>query len=215
MTLNVFNTTEFLQTAGYIGLFLMIYAETGLLIGLVLPGENLLFTVGLLSSLGYFNIWIIISVVFVAAVLADSTGYALGKKYGHAVFTKRRSLLFNQAYIEKSEKLFQKHGGKVVIFGRFLPFIRTLTPIFAGIGQLRYKTFLIYNIIGAFVWTFVVALSAYFLGQAIPDANHYVIWLAIAVVAIFTLPGFAGAIIHKDSRNKIRAFFKEHFHKAR
>jgi len=213
MVLNVFNTTQFLQTAGYIGLFLMIYAETGLLVGLVLPGENLLFTVGLLSSLGYFNIWIVIPVTFAAAVLADSTGYALGKKYGRSVFTKRHSLFFNQAYIEKSEQFFQKHGGKAVILGRFLPFIRTLTPIFAGIGQLRYKTFLIYNIIGAFVWTVVVALSAYFLGKAIPDANHYVIWLAIAVVIIFMLPGIIGAIANKQSRNKIKIFFKEHLHK--
>jgi membrane-associated protein len=213
MVLNVFNTAQFLQTAGYIGLFLMIYAETGLLIGLVLPGENLLFTVGLLSSLGYFNIWIVIPVTFVAAVLADSTGYGLGKKYGRGVFTKRHSLFFNQSYIEKSEKFFQKHGGKAVILGRFLPFIRTLTPIFAGIGELRYKTFLIYNIVGAFLWTVVVALSAYFLGRAIPDANHYVIWLAIGVVIIFMLPGFVGALFNKASRNKIKTFFKEHLHK--
>jgi len=213
MVLNIFNTTEFLQTAGYIGLFLMIYAETGLLVGLILPGENLLFTVGLLSSLGYFNIWIIIPVTFAAAVLADSTGYALGKKYGRSIFTKRHSLFFNQAYIEKSERFFQKHGGKAVVLGRFLPFIRTLTPIFAGIGQLRYKTFLAYNIIGAFLWTVIVALSAYYLGQAIPNANRYVIWLAIAVVVIFMLPGFIAAVVNKESRNKIKTFLKKYPHK--
>ncbi len=194
MKLNIFDTTAFLQTAGYIGLFFMLYAETGLLIGLILPGESLLFTAGFLSSVGYFHIWIVIIIAFVAAALADSTGYVLGKKYGRAIFSRPNSLFFNQAYIEKSERFYQRHGAKTLIAARFLPYIRTLAPIFAGIGLMEYKTFVKFNLVGALLWSVIVSLLAYFLGQAIPNANHYVILLAIAAVVLFAVPGMVSAL---------------------
>ncbi len=194
MNLNVFNTNDFLITAGYLGLFVMVFAETGLLIGLVLPGESLLFAAGFLSSLGYLNIWIVIPVAFVAAALADSLQYTLGKKYGRTIFYKKQSLLFNQSYIDKAEDFYRRYGGKTLIVARFLPFIRTLAPVFAGIGQMKYKTFLRYNLIGALLWTLTISLLAYFLGQAIPNSEKYLLAIVVAAVLVFSLPSIISAL---------------------
>jgi membrane-associated protein len=209
MAIHLYNASDFLRTAGYFGLFIIIFAETGLLIGLVLPGESLLFTAGFLSSLGFFNIWVVVPVAFIAAALADSVGYTLGKKYGRKIFYKHHSLFFDQTYIAKAEEFYERHGGKTLIAARFLPFIRTLAPIFAGIGGMHYKEFLKYNVAGAFLWTLVISLLAYFLGETIPNADRYILLIAIGIVLVFMLPTVIAILRNKGSRAKIKTFFKE------
>ena len=146
-----FNATAFLLAAGYLGLFFLIFIETGLVIGLIVPGgETLAFAAGLLSSLGDFNLFVVIAIIFCAAVLADSAEYALGRKYGTKVFSEKRSLFFDEAYVKEAEDFYQKHGGKTILIARFVPFVRTLAPLFAGIGKMRYSLFVTYNVIGAF-----------------------------------------------------------------
>jgi membrane-associated protein len=206
MNLDVFNTTSFLTTAGYFGLFLIIYAETGVLVGLVLPGESLLFSAGLLSSLGYFNIWIIILITFAAAVLADSTGYAFGRKYGNKIFHKNNSVFFDRRYVKKAEDFYGQHGGKTIIMARFLPFVRTLAPILAGIGKMRYSLFLFYNLAGALLWAIGISFLGYYLGKTIPNASRFVFVFAILIVLISTAPTFIALTRGKEKRGKIKVF---------
>ena len=203
------NTTQFLEAVGYLGLFLIIFAETGILIGVFFPGESLLLSAGLLSSLGYFDIRLVIPIVIVAAVLADSAGYAVGKKYGSKIFHRKNSLLFDQRYIAQSEKFYKDHGGKTVIIARFLPFIRTIAPILAGVGRMRYPVFLVYNFVGAILWSVVISLFGFYLGQQIPDADQHILLLIVIIVFICFAPTALALVRDKDSRKKLMNFLRE------
>ena len=177
-----FNFTSFLLAAGYIGLFAGVFAETGFLIGLFLPGgETLIFTASILASLGFFNIWIVAGISLFAAIFADSLEYTFGKRYGPRVFAREGSKWFDTTYIDRSRTFFETYGAKTVLFARFLPFIRTLAPAFAGVGNMGYSRFAFYNIVGAALWVGVMCASGYWLGAAFPRADQY---LAAAVVAI-------------------------------
>lgn len=183
-----FNVASFLLAAGYIGLFVGVFAETGFLIGLFLPGgETLIFTAALLASAGYFNIWIVVAISFLAAVLADSLEYAFGRKYGPRVFVKEGSRWFDKHHIERARIFFDRHGPKTILVARFLPFIRTLAPAFAGVGEMGYSRFAIYNVVGAALWVPAMAAAGYWLGQAFPHADQYLAAFVVAVAVISTL----------------------------
>ena len=141
-----------LKTAGYAGLFGIVFAESGLLLGFFLPGDSLLFTAGFLASQDFFNIWILIIGCFLAAVIGDSVGYTFGKKVGPKIFTREDSLIFRKHNLEHARIFYEKHGGKAVILARFLPIVRTFAPILAGVGVMRYASFLFYNVIGGIMW---------------------------------------------------------------
>jgi membrane-associated protein len=209
MNFNVFNTTDFLQNASYLGLFLGIFAETGLLIGLILPGESLLLTAGVLSAVGFFNIWLVLWVTFIAAVLADSIAYAVGKYYGPRVFVRKNSLFFNQSYVEQAQEFYNRRGGRTLVIARFLPFIRTVAPIMAGIGRMRYSVFFLYNIIGAFLWTFIIGLAGYEIGERIPNLGAHGEILVLLIAAVCLLPIILGILKDKNTRNKIRSIFRK------
>jgi len=173
---------EFITGGGYLLIFVMVFAETGLLLGAFLPGDTLLFTAGLLAAVGYLNIAILIFVCFLGTVLGDNLGYVLGKRYGHKVFKKEDSLLFDVDHINKAERFYKAHGGKTVIFGRFIPFVRTAAPILAGVGKMNYRTFLIYNLFGAILWSVSFCMLGYVSGVLIPNAEDYVGLIISAVV---------------------------------
>jgi membrane-associated protein len=214
MHLTLPNTTELLLTVGYIGLFGLIFAETGLIIGLVLPGgETLAFTAGFLSSLGDFNIWIVIAIVFCAAILADSAEYAVGKKYGASIFDKSHSLFFDKAYITEAEDFYAKHGGKTILLARFLPFIRTLAPLFAGIGKMRYSSFVAWNLIGAFIWATGISLLGYSLGRIVPNADQYALWIVVAIALISLISPIMAVLQSGDRRRRLVRFIKERLDK--
>lgn len=186
--LNLFDTNTFLRTGGYLGLFVMIFAETGLLIGLILPGETLVFTAGFFSSLGYFNIWSVMALTFVAAVLADSTEYSVGKKYGILVFEKSHTRFINKEQIKQAENFYQRYGGKAIVIARFLPLVRTVAPLMAGIGKMHYKTFVVYNLMGGLIWAVAISLLGYYLGQIIPHAQSYIIFIITLAVGVTAVP---------------------------
>lgn len=182
MSFTLFNLTGFLLAAGYLGLFVGVFAETGFLIGVVLPGgETLVFTAALIASRGYLNIWIVAILTFVAAVTADSLEYAFGKKYGPRVFIKESSRFFDKKYIDETHSFYERHGGKTLILARFLPFIRTLAPAFAGVGKMPYGRFVAYNIAGGALWAASICALGYYLGGTLPNATQYL----IAIVLIF------------------------------
>ena len=132
--------TELIRTAGYLGVFGIIFAESGLLVGLFFPGDSLLFTAGILASQGYFNIVLLIFLSFAGAVFGDSFGYWFGKKIGPRIFVKEDSLLFHRKHLRRSAIFYEKYGGLTVVLARFLPFIRTFAPILAGVGKMPYAS---------------------------------------------------------------------------
>src|SRR3989344_3521441 len=140
---------QLVESFGYIGLFEIIFAESGLLIGFFLPGDSVLFTAGFLASQDILNIYILVPLLFVAAVVGDSVGYTFGHKVGKRLFTKEDSIFFHKDHLIKAKNFYDKHGGKTVTIARFLPFVRTFAPIVAGIGDMPYPKFLVYNVVGA------------------------------------------------------------------
>lgn len=208
--MNSFNATIFLLAFGYLGLFAGIFVETGLLIGLILPGgDTLLFTAGFLSSIGDLNIWAVISLSFLAAILADTVEYVVGKKYGPKVFQKKDSLFFDKVYVEKAQDFYKRYGNKTILIARFIPFVRTLAPAFAGVGKMKYSLFVTYNVLGAALWAVVVGGLGYGLGKVIPDATHYP-WIVIAAMGILSLTVPVVTLTrNKKARARIVAFFKK------
>lgn len=129
------------QWAGYVGLTLIIFTETGLLLGFFLPGDSLLVTAGLLASQPDFglNVWILGAILTVAAIVGDSVGYSIGKASGPRIFTREDSLFFNKAHLLRAQAFYEKHGGKTIIIARFMPIVRTFAPVVAGVGQMQYR----------------------------------------------------------------------------
>ncbi len=181
-----------IKTAGYAGVFAMVFAESGLLVGFMFPGDSLLFTAGFLASQGIFNIAILVVICFVGAVLGDSVGYGFGKRVGPSLFTREDSLFFHKKNLETARIFYEKHGGKAIILARFMPFVRTFAPILAGVGSMKYGRFLMYNISGGFLWACGITMLGYFFGAAIPNVDAYLFPIIVLIVFFSILPG----IIH-------------------
>ena len=181
-----------IQTLGLVGVWLIIFAESGLLIGFFFPGDSLLFTAGLLASQGLLNIWWLALGSIAAAVLGDNAGYWFGKKVGPKIFTREDSIFFHKNHLRRAAEFFNQHGKKAIILARFMPVIRTFTPILAGVGKMEYKTFFTYNLIGGLIWAGGVTWLGYLLGATVPGIDHY-LWPIILII-IFT--SFLPAIKH-------------------
>jgi membrane-associated protein len=165
---------------------ILVFAESGLLIGVFLPGDSLLIACGIFAAQGDIPLLPVLAVTFVAAIIGDNTGYLFGRRAGPRLFKKRRSKIFRKEYLHRAEAYFESYGPKTVLFARFIPYVRTFTPIVAGISRMDRRRFVIYNIIGGLLWTVITILLGYWLGQRIPDLHDY-LWPAIAfiMVAIF------------------------------
>jgi membrane-associated protein len=148
----------------YLGLFAIVFAETGLAIGFFLPGDSLLVVAGLFAAAGKLNLAILMVTLFAAAVVGDAVGYLSGKKAGEALFTKPKSRFFNPKHLKKAHDFYEKHGGKTIIVARFVPIVRTFAPIVAGAAKMSYRTFVFYNVIGGLGWVVSMLLAGYFLG---------------------------------------------------
>ena len=161
--------TEIIRDYGiyiYLFLFLVIFVETGVVVMPFLPGDSLLFAVGLIASTtGQIDIYTIIPLLVLAALLGDSLNYFIGKKFGDFIQSKERILFLKKSHIEDTEKYFAENGGKTVILARFIPIVRTIAPFVAGAGEMKYRTYLLYCITGAFIWVTSITLLGYFLGN--------------------------------------------------
>ncbi len=194
--------THLLNKYGLIGLALIIFAESGLLIGFFLPGDSLLFTAGLLSALhtGITQpIWVVCLVAFVAAVLGDQVGYQFGKRVGPSLFARPKSRLFRPSHVVKAQEFFEKHGAKTIIMARFVPIVRTFAPIVAGVGNMKYKTFAAFNLIGGALWGIGVTLIGFLLGKRFPSLKDRVDILALVIVAISLLPVLLEFLKHRKA----------------
>ena len=169
-------------------IFAIVFAESGLLFGFFLPGDSLLFTAGFLASQGYLDLPLLLIGCFIAAVTGDQVGYWFGHRVGRRLFDREESFFFHRKNIERTEAFYRKHGGKTIVLARFLPAIRTFAPIVAGIGSMRYRDFIFYNIFGALLWAVGVTLAGYFLGSLIPDVDKYLIPIILLIIIVSALP---------------------------
>ncbi|TSD04840.1 MAG: membrane-associated protein [Parcubacteria group bacterium Greene0714_36] len=177
-----------IETVGYLGLFAIVFAESGLFVGFFLPGDSLLFTAGFLASQGYGSIALLVIGCFAAAVLGDSFGYGFGRRVGPRIFTKDDSFFFRKAYVARTQEFYNRHGGKTLILARFMPVMRTLAPIFAGVGNMPYRTFLFYNVIGGLLWAVGLTVLGYALGSVIPGIDRYLIPIVLVIIITSALP---------------------------
>jgi len=175
-----------IKSVGYLGIFGIVFAESGLLIGFFLPGDSLLFTAGFLASQGYLNIYLLVAGILTAAILGDNVGYMFGKKVGPKLFNRKDSLFFHKDNLMRAEKFYEKYGPLTIVIARFIPVVRTFAPIVAGIGRMKYRTFLSYNIIGGILWTIILTLAGFFLSKIIPDVEKH-LELIIAIIIIFSV----------------------------
>lgn len=191
------NIPTLINTIGYFGIFIIIFAESGLFLGFFLPGDTLLFTAGLLASQGYLNIFLLIILTSAGAILGDQVGYIFGKKIGPKIFSRNESFFFKKEYVTDTKNFYKKHGKKAIIFARFFPVIRTFIPIMAGVGSMEYKTFVSYNIIGGTLWGAGITLLGYFLGKKIPNIDTYLIPILIGIMLLSILPSLFSLIYGK------------------
>jgi membrane-associated protein len=186
--------------AGYVGLFAIIFAETGLLVGFFFPGDSLLVTAGLFSSTGDLNIFFLNLLLIPAAILGNSAGYWIGYKSGPKLFKREQSFLFRKDYLIKTKEFYDKHGGQTIIITRFMPFFRTFAPIVAGIGQMKYSKFLNYNIVSAVLWILSMTLIGFFLGRTIPNIDKHIEKVIVVIVFLSLLPAIIKYLKHKLSK---------------
>jgi membrane-associated protein len=185
---------EILKTIGYVGIFAIIFAESGLLFGIILPGDSLLFTAGFLASQGFFNIGYLAVICVLGAILGDSVGYSFGRRVGRRLFDRPDSRFFKQKHLRRVEAFYETHGGKTIILARFLPVVRTLAPIVAGVGVMNYRRFLAYNVIGGILWGAGVTVAGYLLGATVPE--EYVDRFLIPIILLIVVASALPTIVH-------------------
>ena len=197
-----------IETFGYVGLAVIVFAESGLFFGFFLPGDSLLLTAGLFAFKGELNIWVVLTLVFVAAVLGDNVGYWFGRKTGPPLFNRENSLLFKRKNLLAAKAFYDKHGGKTIILARFMPFIRTFAPIVAGAVEMDYRRFMFFNTVGGLLWGIGVTVAGDWLGSLFaPEVlDKYFLVIVIAVIVVSVMP----TAIHlwQENRHEVFAWVK-------
>lgn len=193
------------RAAGLLGIAGLIFAESGLLIGLVLPGgESLLFTSGFLASQGLFNIYILIVVCVAATIAGDNTGYEIGKRAGKRLFKKKDSKFFKQSYLRMATSYYERYGRKTVIISRFIPIVRTFAPMVAGAAHMDRLTFFKFNFVGAVIFAGLIPLAGYQLGSKIPGVEEFFPFILIGVIVVSTIvPGIIHYLIAKRRKKAL------------
>ncbi len=189
---NLRDLSDLIRWGGYVVLFIIVFAETGLLIGFFLPGDSLIVTAGLVSAVdGSMNILILNLLLCTAAIVGDSVGYGIGYHVGPRIFNRENSFLFNKEHVIRAQKFYEKYGPKTIVLARFVPIVvRTFAPTVAGVGKMEYKKFIFYNIAGGIGWVVSMTLIGYFLGRSIPNIEKKVHWVALIVIILSLIPIF-------------------------
>ncbi len=184
----------------YLILFCIIFCETGLVVTPFLPGDSLLFAAGAIAAQGILNIWILVGILCIAAILGDSVNYSLGKFFGGKVF-ERNYRLIKKEYLYRTQEFYEKHGGKTIIIARFVPIIRTFAPFIAGVGSMNYLRFILFNIIGGIFWVFICSFGGYFFGNLPFVKNNFSV-VVLAIIFISLLPIIFEYLKHKLKPNQ-------------
>lgn len=206
---------EAIAHAGLWLIALIIFAESGLLIGFFLPGDTLLIAAGVMASSGTLSIqWTIITIA-TAAIVGDNVGYTIGRYSGKRLFHKKDGVLFKQEYIERAEAFYEKHGGKTIILARFTPIVRTFAPVVAGIAKMPRGQFFMYNVIGGVLWAVTLPLLGFWIGSKIPRIGDYLEYAIIGVVILSLAPAVWHIVKDKKSRDMVKASVKKLFRRKR
>ncbi len=186
---------------GYLFLFMIVFSETGLLIGFFLPGDSLLFTVGVVAGAGGLNIWVINGLLIAAAIIGDGVGYALGRRAGPHIFNRPSSRFFNREHLQRTHEFYEKYGGKTIIYARFIPIVRTFAPFVAGVAEMTYLKFLSFNIFGGIGWVVAMTTAGYYLG-GVPIVRRHFEKVVIAIVLVSVVPIAIEYLRSRNSRPK-------------
>ncbi len=186
------NLPELVQWAGLFGIAAIIFSETGLLVGVFLPGDSLLVTAGLLAARGYLNVYTLAPALTLAAICGNSLGYFIGRTTGPRIFNRENSLFFNKKHAMRAHEFYEKHGRITIVLAQFMPIIRTFSPVIAGVGGMKFREFLTFNVIGAFAWIWSMLGIGYFLGSYIPGIDQHIEIVVVIVVFVSILPGLIG-----------------------
>lgn len=204
----MFSPDHIIQSGGLLLVAAIIFAESGLLVGFFLPGDSLLFAVGLAASQGKLPLAWTIIVLSLAAIIGDNVGYSIGRRTGPRLFKKKDSLLFQHEHIARAEKFYEKHGGKTIILARFTPIVRTFAPVVAGIGKMPRRRFMVFNIIGGIAWCASIILLGHYLGTKIPNLSRYIEVVIVGVVVLSLGFSFAHVFKEKKSRDLLKQKIK-------
>ena len=184
----MFDLQTIITTGGYFGICAIVFAESGLFFGFFLPGDSLLFTAGFLASQGYLDIALLTSLAVVMAIAGDSVGYWFGRKTGPYIFSRPESFFFSQKRVLQAHEFFQEHGPKSIVLARFIPAVRTFTPIMAGVAGMRFRIFFLYNVVGGFLWAVGLSIAAYFLGSIVPNPDRYILPIVLLIIVLSVIP---------------------------
>jgi len=200
----VYNVQGLIHWGGLFGITLIIFSETGLMVGFFLPGDSLLVTAGLLTYRGDIgtNVFMTCILLTCAAICGNSLGYFIGSKAGPMLFRKEKSLLFNPKHLKTAHEFYERHGGKAIIMAQFVPIFRTFTPVVAGIGAMNYRRFISFNIVGAIAWIHGMVLLGYLLGNVFPKAVKHIDQLIIIIIVISLLPMIIHYFMEKRRKQK-------------
>ncbi len=185
-----FNPQHILEVGGVSLFLLIVYVETGLLIGFFLPGDSLQFTAGLMAGIGALQIELLPLIIMTAAaaILGDNTGYWIGRKIGRALYNKKETWYYKRSYVILTRAYFRKYGGTTLIIGRFLPIVRTFAPLLAGVAEFPYPKYITYSVFGGFLWTGSLLSIGYFFGKQFPAIQHYLEYVILVIVIVTTAP---------------------------
>lgn len=185
---------------GYLLLAGVVFAETGLLVGLFLPGDSLLFTVGVVAGAGRLDIVQICALLAASSIIGDQSGYFLGNRTGPSIFSRKDSLLFKQEYVTRTQRFYEKHGGKTLIYAKFVPIIRTFAPFMAGVGGMRYARFLAFNFFGGLGWVLSMTLAGYTLG-GVPTIRKHFEKVVLGIVFVSVAPLILAYLRSRQQKN--------------
>jgi membrane-associated protein len=189
----------------YLILFLIVFLETGLVVTPILPGDSLLFAAGAFAALGHLRLWPLFFLLCVAAILGDTVNYAIGARIGPKVFSYSKSRFFNPEHLKKTHEFYEKYGGKTIIIARFVPIVRTFAPFVAGVGQMSYRQFIGYNVIGGVLWVSICVFAGYFFGN-LPFVKKNFSVVVIVIVLISLLPAVIEYLKHRaEAKRKAAA----------
>jgi len=196
----VYDVESIIKWGGLAMICGIIFAETGLMIGFFLPGDSLLVTAGVFAAAGHIDLYTMLVLVSLCAVVGDQLGYYIGQKTGAALFNREDSLLFKRSHVLRAQQFYEKYGSKTIVIARFVPIVRTFAPVVAGVGQMKYRRFVTYNVAGGILWVFSMVLLGFFIGNTVPDIDKHIHKVIVVVVFLSILPALI-EVVRERRRN--------------
>jgi membrane-associated protein len=192
-----YNIPELIRIGGLYGMILIIFSETGLMVGFFLPGDSLLVTAGLFAARGDLDIVVLVPCLILAAICGNTTGYWIGNRAGKALYNRPNSLLFRREHLLRTHEFYERHGGKTIILAQFMPIVRTFAPVVAGAAEMGYRRFITFNVAGAILWITSMTLTGYYLGRFIPNIESRIHIVIAIVIFLSLLPAIIGYVKSK------------------